>query len=213
MKKFFVFISTFYILLSTFYFTPAFAQTSVIGQSRINPSSPFYFLKAVRETVELKFADTSQERGVLQLEFAGRRMREVNSLVSTNRQDLIEPALIRYFGHLEKVKGLVNLKDKAIAKQIIDEVSMHMSVMENIYPQVSNPRARMSIKSTVFRLTRWDQELAERLILLNSPFVDQVRISKLSGCNFLSREASSSALNAVEKGVLSDRANECFGSN
>lgn len=200
---------TIYLLFTS----PVFAQDPTIGQSRINPASPVYFLKAVSETVRLKFAKTSQERGELQMEYAGRRMREANSLVATTRQDLIEPTLIRYLTHLEEAKGLINLKDEVRAEQVTGEVSAHMNVLQSVYGQISHPRARMSVRSTVFRLTQWEQELAERLIILKSPFVGQVGISKLSGCNFLSKEASSSALSPVEKGVFARRAVQCFGGN
>lgn len=179
----------------------------------ITPASPWYFLKATSEFIELKFADTSQKKGEALMRFADSRISEVKSLASTNDQDLIEPALIRYLTHLDEAKGLVNLKDEVVERQVISEADTHMKVLQAVYSQVSYPRARMSLRYTVFRLTRWEQEMAERLITLKSSLVGQVGINKLSGCNFLSKEASSSALSAIEKGIFAKRATQCFGSN
>ncbi len=186
--------------------SPVFAADT-IGQSLISPASPLYFLKSVREVLELKFVKTSRARGLQELEFANRRIREAKSLVKTPNENLIEPALARYIAHLQELSGLLDMGD---APKISALVTQHMLVLQTIYDQVSLQRAKLSIRSTVNRLTQWDTELINKLTLIKQQKLAQTVIdSKLSGCSFLSKEASSSALNETEKEVLSERAQKC----
>ncbi len=154
-----------------------------IGQSRISPASPLYFLKTIRENIELKFAATPRVGQIRQLEFATRRLREVKSLIPITRQDLIEPTLERYWYHLQAVDN---------AGEVL---GIHIETLESIYSQVSNKRARMAIRATVNRIV-------QRADLLGS--------AKVPACNFLTKEASSSGLNEVEREILSGRGSNCY---
>lgn len=189
------------------YIPPVFAQDINYGQSKINPSSPLYFLKATREVLELKLAGTTHIKALRQFEFSIRRIREVNSLAGSPRQDLIEPTLVRYLFHLGEYLNILNLKDAFIAEQAVTQVSRQMNVLQTIYYQVSDPRAQMAIRTTVYRLTQHDQALIKRFNELLIP--NQIMDTKIAGCQFLSREASVSALNEVERTVLSERAQKC----
>lgn len=200
-----------FVLLSTVHGTLYPTYAADLGQSRINPASPLYFLKSIREILEIKFAGTTQVKAIRQLEFATRRIREVKSLVNDSRQDLIEPTLVRYLSHLDQLIGILNLRDENWISQVSDEISLHMNTLQTVYDQVSHPRARMSIRATVNGLSQWDQKLIDRLNSLNkSSLAQKVIISKLVACNFLSKEASSSSLNEVERAVLSERAQRCL---
>ncbi|MBI2086253.1 hypothetical protein HYT74_02845 [Candidatus Daviesbacteria bacterium] len=207
-------ILAFFFVLSIVHFQfsiSIYAQEDNIGESQVNPASPLYFLKSVREVLELKFAATTNTKAFRQLEFATRRIREVKSLAKTPRQDLIEPTLYRYLSNMQELNGLVNLKDNDSATQVIDVVGLHMTILQAVYDQVSDLRARMSIRVTVNRLSEWDQQLIDRLDLVKQhSLVDKVTALKLSRCSFLAKEASSSALNEVEKVVLSERAQKCL---
>ena len=179
-----------------------------IGYSRLHPASPFYFLKAVRESLELKFAGTTRIRALRQMEFATRRIREVKSLVKTPRQDLIEPTLERYLSHLGEAKGIINLID---ARRVIEDVTWHMGVLQTVYGQVSDTRAKRSIRNIINRLSGWDGQLISKLNSVSQfSLAQKLAASKLSGCKFLSREASASALNEVERVVLTNRAKVCL---
>lgn len=189
----------------------AYAQVDSIGQSQINPASPLYFLKSVREILELKFAGTTHVTTYRQLEFATRRIREVKSLSYTSHQDLIEPTLARYLSHLQELDNIANIKDQILAAQITEAVTEHMNVLQNVYNQVSSTVARRSIRATVYRLSEWNSKLASKLSLLNKyPLAKQLVESNFLGCNLLAKEASSSALNEVEKAVFKERAKECL---
>lgn len=213
MKKFSIFvIFIFYFLLSTFYITPTFAQEGIIGVSQIHPASPLYFLKSVREIFELKFAQTNHVKALRQLEFATRRIREVKSLVKVSREDLIEPTLERYLSHLQDLDSAVNFSDEVVAQQITEGVTGQMVALQLIYNQASDIRARMSLRTTIFRLSQRQQGFIIKLDRLSKPhLVEKITPSKLSACNFLAREASASAFNEVEKSVFGSRARICFG--
>lgn len=208
--KFLLVFLTFNFLLFTF---PVFAQTSDIGQSRITPASPLYFLKSIREILELKFAGSTHIKALRRLEFATRRIREVNSLVKTSREDLIEPTLVKYLSELQELNGTANVKDEDMVVRV-SYVSGHMSVLQKVYSQVSDPKAKRSIRATVNSLTAWERQFIGKLDLVKQPAVVQkMTESKLSGCNFLGKEASSSALNEVEKAVFAERAQKCLEPN
>jgi len=188
---------------------PVYAQDT-IGQSRIHPASALYFLKSVREILELKFAGTTQVKAYRQLEFATRRIREVKSLISVSRQDLIQPTLERYWWHLGELKGIIALRDEIMVGQVSESVTQYMKALQTVYDQISDEGAKRSVRATVYRLSEWDQWLIEKLgSVSETAFIQQIAASKLLGCNFLSQEASSSSLNEVEKGVYLERAERC----
>ena len=209
--KIFLLLSTFYILHSTFYISPVMAQGDDIGQSQITPASPLYFLKSIREVLELKFAGTTHIRAIRKFEFATRRIREVKGLVKTSRQDLIEPTLYRYLFHLEEFIGTANLKDPDFATGVSKNIIGQMNVLQSVYGHVSDKRALMSIRATINSLSKLDLKLIDKFNLAEKPLLaEQIAVSRLSACSFLKKEASSSALNEVEKAVFVQRANECL---
>ena len=208
------------ILLATLSFTlavlfsscnSAYAQADNIGQSQISPASPLYFLKAVREILELKFAVTINVKVIRQLEFATRRLREVKSLSLTSHQDLIEPTLEQYWSNLKHPIDIVTIREESLDDKVSTGLIIGMDFLQRVYDQVSNPRARMSIRSTIHKLSELDQQLIDELNKSSrSRFSQKVLESKLSACNFLAKVASSSALGQVEKAVFQERSQKCF---
>lgn len=165
-----------------------------IGQSRIHPAHPLYFLKAIRENLELKFAGTTKVVYIRRLEFATRRLREVKSLIGVGRFELITPALENYLSQINALpdKGM---QDEEVLKMIGDNLSIHLEVLQRLYSQIENPGAKMAIRSTMNRIMQRE---------------DLPGSARENICNFMEREASSSALNEVEKTVLLQRAEKCF---
>ena len=189
---------------------PVYAQDT-IGQSRIHPASALYFLKSVREILELKFAGTTQVKAYRQLEFATRRIREVKSLISVSRQDLIQPTLEKYWYHIQELGNTLNTNDEIFVAEVARTTALHMNILQTAYEQMTNPEARRSVRTTINRLSQWDQKMVDQFSLLKKVAItEEFTTSKMSGCNFLSREASSSALNEVERIVYSERAQKCL---
>ena len=201
----------FFILYSLFLLLPSVhAQVSDIGEARINAASPFYFLQSVREILEYKFAKTTDVKANLELKFANRRLAEVNSLAKSSDQSLIEPTLIAYLVDLDQLIGHANIRDETPARNLSNEIKLHMSFLQNIYGIVSDPRAIMSIRATINNLSLWDLRLIDGLnSAKQSAIAEEIIDSRLSACSFLSKEASDSALNGVERAILSERANKC----
>lgn len=165
-----------------------------IGYSQIHPAHPLYFLKPVREGFEMHFAQTPNVKFLRQLEFATRRLREVNSLVLTDRQELIEPNMERYWIYI--VNLVDKNPDKDATRQITENVTVHIQNLNKIYPEISNLRAKMAIRSILQRLIN----------KLNIP-----DYAKIPVCQLFSQEASSKALTEVEQIILEERALSCFG--
>lgn len=186
------------VILSSFVFlgscSAVYAQDTDIGQSKIHPAHPLYFLKTIRERMEMYFAQTPRVKMIRQLEFATRRIREVKSLIPKKREDLIEPTLERYWSHMNTVLQYKPSPEE-LTVLLNQTISLHLNVFENIYIKIGDKRARMSIRTAIFR------------VLDNSDITGNARID---GCKFLSKEASSSALNEVEREILQERAEKCF---
>lgn len=175
----------------------AYAQDSDIGQSQIHPAHPLYFLKAIKEKMEEYFAKTPKVKMVRQLEFATRRIREVKSLSSEYKSrdlDLIPTTLERYWFHMNTVIQY-RPKEEWLTLLLNYTIATHLNVLENIYGSIDEKRAKMSIRTAIYR------------ILNNSDTGGEPR---LKGCEFLSREASSAALNEVERAIYKERAQKCY---
>lgn len=174
----------------------AFAYENDIGQSQIHPAHPLYFLKGVRESLEMHFAQTSNVTLIRTLEFATRRLREVKSLISGSRQDLIEPTLDRYWALVSSLPVPKDLETAGFfAKEISDNLVIHIKTLEQVYPQISNPRAKMAIRSVLNRLTSRQ---------------DIPSYARAPICDFFAKEATQSAnLNQTERVVLLERSKKC----
>lgn len=171
--------------------TSAFALED-IGYSKIHPASAFYFLKTIRENLEFKFAQTTHAQNLRRLEFAFRRLREAKTLLPIN-QDLITPTLERYIAHLNSLTDKHQQNDE-FAEVLADNLIIHLQVLQKIYDQASNLRAKMSIRSAMNRIIQR---------------ADVPNYAKLPVCNFFAKEASSSSLNQTEKTVLIERSDKC----
>lgn len=171
----------------------AFAYEGDIGYSKIHPASFFYFLKTVRENLELQFAQTTRVKNLRILEFATRRLREVGTLVNIN-QELIPPTLEKYAALLDRLTDK-HQKNDEFATVLQNSLSVHLEVLNKLYQNSSNLRAKMAIRSAMNRVI-------QRADVPNS--------AKTPICNLFIKEASSSSLNQTEKAVLSERGEKCL---
>lgn len=171
---------------------PVLASDVDFGASQINPASPLYFLKTIREAIEMHLAQTGPVKTIRQLEFSTRRLREVNSLILVDRQDLIEATLIRYWSHVQNLPERET--DKDLAERIKENLKIDLQFLNRIYGQLSNPRAQIAVRSTI-------NKLVQRKDLEND--------ARSMGCSFLTKVASSSALTEAERAIYSERAQNC----
>jgi hypothetical protein len=163
-----------------------------IGQSRLAPDSPLYFIKTIQEDIESRFASTETSKTFRQVEFSTRRLREVATLISDGRQDLIPPVLENY---KVSVGTALKLADKkSFEGEVGEEYGRHLSVLERQYASTSDPRAKRSIRAAV------------EIILVKNIVPAS---SKLEACKFLQKEASSSAITETEKEFIGTRVALC----
>lgn len=182
-------------------------------QSKIHPAHPLYFLKSVREILEIKAAATENIKVLRYLEFSTRRIREVNTLAHNNHPDLIPPTLEKYWLNFNKLNGLVNVTDQDLMRQITDSLAQHLTILERVYHQLGSKRAKMAIRLTIQRIFEENQLLLDKISQQtsekNKDIVQKITLNQILTCHLLVKQASESGLNDVEKVVLIKRANQC----
>lgn len=160
----------------------------------------------------MKLALTPQVKALRLLEFSTRRIREVNSLAGGPHEDLIQSTLETYTSGLNELIKPYFI-DEILASRVKDETTLHLQVLESLDQSVSNPSAKRSIRTTIWKLSGWFMQLENKMEKEHSVLVPQTKKIRLAACDFLSKTASSSALNPVEKEVFTSRARQCSGSN
>lgn len=176
-----------------------------IGESSISPDSTLYFLKAIREKIELALAGNKEVKAQRQLEFATRRLREVNALVKNKRQDLIDSTLERYKSALSETENLVSQNNNLKIK-VGEAVARHLDVLQRVYDQVGNPRAKQAIRAAILRAEEHNRLLLQKL---DKPSRERQALA----CRFLAKEASGSGLTDTEKVYLGQKAKDCQKNN
>ena len=180
-----------------------------IGESLIAPNSPLYFLKAIRERIEEKIASSREAKAITQVEFAHRRIRELRALVKNNHQDLIPPVMERYKAHIKEAEGMASFDDE-LAVKVGEAVSRHLDVLQRVYDQVGNPRAKAAIRSAIEKAEEHNRNLVAELDLVyQQQLIRKVALRQALACRFFEREASSSALNSTEREFMKQKVSTC----
>lgn len=180
-----------------------------IGESLIHPASPLYFLKALREKIEFTLAGSTDAKAQRQLEFSQRRLREVNALIKKNRQDLVDSTLERYKFHLSEAQNLSNNSEGLTAK-VGEATARHLDVLQRVYDQVGNPRAKQAIRAAIERNEEHIRKLLQKLSLVEQQkLIRQTAKRQAMACIFLEREASGSGLNDTERQYLGQKVKDC----
>ena len=180
-----------------------------LGSSLIYPGSPLYFLKAIREKIELLTSSSAEAKMQRELEFAQRRLREVNAMVKSKKQDLIDETLERYKDHLAKASEIA-LNNDELNFKIGEASSRHLDVLQRVYDQVGNPRAKQAILAAIERIQEQNKTLLQKLNLESQQKL--IRTSALRqalACKLLIREATSSGLTDTEKVALQEEVKKC----
>lgn len=172
-----------------------FALEENVGLAKIDPSSPIFFLKTIREGIELKFATTTKTKLIRQLEFATRRLREAKSLAGGKNEELIQAGMERYWSSLSPVL-LYEAKDEELLILSNHVSAVHLKELMFLYSKLKNSKARLGVRSIVHRLLQ-DSDISGGL--------------RIAGCDFLLHESSSSALTQSEQAIYKERALKCFG--
>lgn len=180
-----------------------------IGQSLIAPNSPLYFLKSIRESIEMMLTSSSQALVSRNLEFATRRLREVNTLIDKKRQDLIPSSLERYYFYIQEASSKAD-RSEELEITVGLQVARQLEVLQRAYDQAGDARAKIAIRTAILRLQDFYPEFLAKLDLATQQkLISQVAERLAFTCNFLTREATSSGLNDTEKVKLQDEVGKC----
>lgn len=181
-----------------------------VGDALISPASSLYFLKALRERIEMMFSGSSEIKAHRQLEFSVRRLREVKSLIEENRQDLIEETLERY---KEEIKGLNSLsaRNDALKKTLGESVARHLYVLQTLYLQVNEKGAKRAVRATIQELMGFNKKLLTEIEdqKLKDVLMEKTALREESACQFLAGEVNSADLNEPERQILKEYVVQC----
>lgn len=172
--------------------TSVSAQGFDVGYASLDPSNPLYFIKGIREEIELKLALTPHVKHLRHLEFATRRLREARSLVNKN-PSLIPASLERHTAYLNTLLNQRTI-DAEVGMRIESSLTAHLDALYQMHEELKNLEVKRSVRSAVDKIIRRpDVEVS----------------SKLKACAFLRKESSSSALTESEQKVTLERAIKC----
>lgn len=185
--------------------TPVFAQN--IGSSRLSPENPLYFLKPVRESLEIRFAGTEKVRVIKRLEFAERRLREVNSLIALHREDLVQPNLEKFLLEISLIRPV---REKNLNPMVSDNLGHYMQVLVTFYSNLTDSKAKLGVRSTIYRFMELNKVYYTNMVPALTGQIYPPQVSKFAlGCNLLSKESKDLSLNESERQVLKERGEKC----
>ncbi len=180
-----------------------------IGESLVHPASPLYFLKTLREQIELAFSVSSEAKLNRELEFAQRRLREVKSLIKVKQQEMIQPTLDKYLRHITQV-GQFSQSGNDSSVRAGEAISRHVDVLARVYDQVGNPSAKAAILESLKRAEQHNRELLTKLdITRQQQLIRKIAAHQALACRFLTREATTSSLADDQKQALKERVIGC----
>lgn len=179
-----------------------------VGQSKIIPGSPLYFLKAVKEKIEGFKAKKKPEKLALNLEFLQRRVRETITLVQIKRWDLVEVAMERYRSQINTLNQIAG-SDEASKIMIAESVSRHLDVLQRLYGSSSDLRAKGAVLASIEKGEEYNRKLIDTLETGNQQqLIGLVGLSQALTCKFLAGESLSVNLEATRE-VLQRQVNLC----
>ncbi|MBL7078122.1 hypothetical protein ISS42_00495 [Candidatus Shapirobacteria bacterium] len=133
--------------LCVFVFVPvkvvAREATDNLGQidyaPRLLPTSPFYFLKGIKENFELILANTPEKKVAKRMEIANRRLVELKAVVE-EKPELAEKLAGRYEQQLEllgqEVEQVAEDKREEFAEHLSEVTLKHQSILLDVYQKV-----------------------------------------------------------------------------
>lgn len=181
-----------------------------VGDSLISPSSPVYFLKAWRESLELYLASNDTVKAQRKLEFSVRRLREVKTLLDENRQDLVPATLKAYTQDLEMVKSYSS-KDPKNALDLGLSIARHMYVLQSLYYRMSESEAKFANRETIRYVLNYNRNLLNANLSEEdrANFINGLKLREIAACQFLKTEAQASDILESEKKLISEVLQNC----
>lgn len=181
-----------------------------VGDALISPASSLYFLKALRERIELLFSNSPEVKAHRQLEFSVRRLREVKSLIKEDRQDLIESTLERYKDEVKQLSPL-SARNEGLRVTLGESVARHLFVLQTLYLQINDKDAKRAVRATIEELIDFNKKLFSEME--DQSFKEQLwektALREEAACQFLAGEVNSADLNEPERQILKEYVTNC----
>lgn len=178
-----------------------------IGQAQLDPSSPFYFLKTIREGIELKFSTTPRIKLIRYFEFSVRRLREVEALILKDKQQWIEPVLVSYRQDVDTLYDLVS-EDTDI--WVADRLGEQLNWLISRYDKLKDPRAQLAARASIEKLVKHNSRMLADPKIDQGQLIGKIALDQSLGCLFLIKEATDSALTQAERVLIGDDAGKCL---
>lgn len=178
-----------------------------IGQAQLYPSTPLYSLKTIREGIELKFSATPRVKLIRYFEFSVRRLREVEALISKDKQGWIEPTLVSY---RQDVDTLYDLAAEDTDIWVADRLGEQLNWLVNRYDKLKDPRAQLAARASIERLVKHNSRMLANPKIDQGQLIGKIALDQSLGCLFLIKEATNSALTQAERVLIGDDATSCL---
>jgi len=152
-----------------------FVPTKVLAQEKVGwleqidyaprllPTSPFYFLKGVKESLELILANTPGKKVAKRIEIANRRLVELKAVVK-KKPELAEKLAGRYEQQLEllgqEVKQVAGNKREELAEHVSEVTLKHQSILLGVYKEVPE-QGRKGIENAIEKSIHGHQQAIE----------------------------------------------------
>lgn len=133
---------------------PAEVLEEPIYTPRLLPDNPLYFLKRIKERIELFFAFTPEKRAEKLAEIATRRIAEAKMMVKKGKPEFVERLMARYQKHLERaIEKTEEAKKKGkevekVLEIITQATSQHQGVLSEVYEKVPE-EAKKAIEKAI----------------------------------------------------------------
>ncbi len=173
-----------------------------VGESRISPASPLYFIKYLRENFEMFLTGSNNALLYRQLEFGRRRLREIQTLIKEKRLDLVDRNLDRYRSSMKSVDELAS-KVPQEQLQVATTLSQYQDSLRHLYGEIADLPIKQKILLQVDRDRQFDSRLLNNLNVSPRPqILDYLNLRQEVICKFLEKEASATGMSGKIRGCL-----------
>ena len=168
MKKLIISFSVL-IIFSLIFSTAVFAKDFELPEAGITPDSPFYFLKAWKESIQTFFTFNAEQKVKQYLHLAGVRLAEYQKMIEKGKTEIAEKTLIKYQDQLDRaLEKTEELKDKEkdveeLIEQIQEATSNHLQVLQENLEKVPE-QAKKGIENAIENSQKQVEKILERPI-------------------------------------------------
>lgn len=109
---------------------------------KLLPDNPFYFLKGIKEKIELFLAQSPEAKAEKYAELATRRVAETKQLINKGKPEFVERLMEKHKEHLGKAEEKIEeAKEKGrdverILAIVAEAASIHQAVLIEVYEKV-----------------------------------------------------------------------------